>query len=82
MALQKEDFNGLVTIENCTEDERSWHFLRLGEETILLANWYRPGATIHDGFRRLYEETQKYYEGVSGIVVAGDLNIHHRRSVS
>ena len=32
------DFNGIVHVEDCKEEERSWHFLRIAEETILLAN--------------------------------------------
>ena len=37
---QRHDFNGLVHIADCEEDERSWHFLRLDMETFLVANWY------------------------------------------
>ena len=39
MTLQRKDFNGLVHIKNCDDEERSWHFLTLGVETILFANW-------------------------------------------
>jgi len=79
MTLQRQDFNGLVHIKNCEEEERSWHFLTLGVETILLANWYRPGATVHDGFAKLYTEVGQYFQEVSGIFIAGDLNVHHKR---
>ena len=48
ITYQRDDFNGLVHISNSTSDERSWHFLRLGVDTILFANWYRPGASSHD----------------------------------
>ena len=44
---------------------------------LLIANWYRPGASIHDGFERLYSDVAKYYHEVSGVFIAGDLNIHH-----
>ena len=57
ITFQRDDFNGLVHIANSESDERSWHFLRLGVETILLANWYRPGASIHDNYQQLYSET-------------------------
>jgi len=79
LTLQREDFNGLVHIKNCVEEERSWHFLTLGVETILLANWYRPGATVHDGFANLYAEVGEHFQEMSGILIAGDLNIHHKR---
>ena len=35
---QRSDFNCLVHIKNCADEERSYHYLRLGFETILLAN--------------------------------------------
>ena len=79
LTLARDDFNGLVHINNCPEEERSWHFLRLGIEIVLVANWYRPGASEHDGFAKLYDEVQTYYHEISGIVIAGDLNVHHRR---
>ena len=66
LTLQREDFNGLLHIKDCGAEERSWHFLRLGFDTILLANWYRPGATIHDGFVNLYVELAEYWYEISG----------------
>ena len=77
--MQRNDFNGLVHIGNTPDEERSWHFLKLGVDTILVANWYRPGASIHDGFSTLYAEMYEYFSQVSGIVIIGDLNIHHKR---
>ena len=50
LTLQRDDFNGLVHIRNCEDEERSWHFLRLGVDTFLVANWYRPGASTHTTF--------------------------------
>jgi len=79
LTLQRDDFNGLVKICNCLTEERSWHFLRLGVETILLANWYRPGASEHEGYKHLYEEVAQYYQEISNVFIAGDLNVHHRK---
>ena len=67
LTLHREDFNCLVHIKNCDEEERSYHFMRLGLETILVANWSRPGATDHDGFSKLHEEIRVYYQDLSGI---------------
>ena len=78
-AYQREDFNGLVHISNCDYEERSWHFLRLEMETILVANWYRPPASDHDKFERLYAEVAKYYQEVTGVFISGNLNIHHSK---
>ena len=79
LTLQRDDFNCLVHIKNCEDEERSYHFLRLGMETILVANWYRPGAIVHDGFAQLHDEVRDHYQDISGIVIAGDLNVHHRK---
>ena len=79
LTLQRDDFNGLVHIRNCDHCERSWHFLRVGVDTILIANWYRPGATVHTTFADLYTEVNEFFDEVSGIVIAGDINIHHKK---
>ena len=79
LTLQRSTFNGLVHITNCQEEERSWHFLRLGEETVLVANWYRPGSSFHDGFKKLSDEIGAFFHEISGVVIAGDLNIHHKK---
>ena len=79
LTLRRDDFNCIVHIADSADDDRSWHFIRLGVDTILLANWHRPGSTVHDGFLTLYDEVRGYFHEVSGIVIAGDLNIHHQR---
>ena len=50
LTLRREDFNGLAKIADTKDEERSWMFLKSGVETVLLANWYRPGSSVHDGF--------------------------------
>ena len=79
LTLRRWDFNGLVHIANCATEERSWHFLKIGIETILVGNWYRPGSSEHDGFTCLYAELAEYFAQVTGVLLVGDLNIHHRR---
>lgn len=79
LTLQRQDFNGLVHIKDCDEEERSWHFLNLGAEIFLIANWYRPGASVHDGFVRLHQEIAGYFQECSGVLIVGDLNVHHKR---
>ena len=76
---QRHDFNGLVHITNCDDEERSWYFLRLDMETVLVANWYRPPGSDHDKFERLYSEVAEYYQEVTGIFISGDLNVHHSK---
>ena len=77
--MRRWDFHGLVHVNNSEKDERSWHFLKLGIETILLGNWYRPGSSDFDGFTELYSELAEHYAEVSGALLVGDMNVHHKR---
>ena len=79
LTLQRDDFNCLVHIGNSSTEERSWHFLRVDTETYLVANWYRSGSVIHDGFHLLHNEIRIHFEEISGIILAGDLNVHHKK---
>ena len=45
----------------------------------MLANWYRPGASEFDDFSALYVEMAQYHAENTGILLVGDLNIHHKR---
>ena len=79
LTLTRADFNKLVHIENSVEDERSWHFLHVDPEVLLLGNWYRPGSSEHDSFSALYEEVAECFSQVSAVVLVGDMNVHHQR---
>jgi hypothetical protein len=79
LSLTRNDFNQVVHIENSEHEERSWHYLHADPETILLGNWYRPGATIHDGYMHLISEIEMHSAESTGIILSGDLNIHHAR---
>ena len=79
LTLSRNDFNDLVHIEDANEEERSWHYLHIDPEVILLANWYRPGSTTHDGFESYTADLQRLCSEATGIIVTGDLNIHHER---
>ena len=49
------------------------------EKVLLIGNWYRPGATVHDGHAALQAEVAKLAEYVTGMILAGDCNIHLAR---
>ena len=48
-------------------------------EVLLVGIWYRPGATIHDGYAALQEEIAEHSSDATGMILAGDLNIHHAK---
>ena len=79
LCLVRDDFNRLVFIGDSTTEERLWHFLHADPEVLLVGNWYRPGATIHDGYAALQEEIAEHSSDATGMILAGDLNIHHAK---
>ena len=79
ITLARAGFNKLVWMEKSAFEERSWHFLHLDPEIILLGNWYRPGSSVHDGFLHLQKEFAKFVSQITGVIITGDLNIHHTR---
>ena len=79
LTLRRDDFNCLVHIQNSESEERSWHFLRVQLETILLINWYRSPSVIHDNFEQLYTEMSSFFHDATGVIMIGDLNIHHKK---
>ena len=56
-----------------------WHYSKDGVDTILLGNCYRLRSTEHDDFGNLYRELAEHFTQVTGVVLVGDLNIHHQR---
>ena len=79
LTLARADFNHIAQIANSKTEERSWHYLNLEPENILIGNWYRPGATEHDGFEALQNEIVEFSSECTGIILTGDLNIHHAK---
>ena len=61
LTLRRDDFNCLVHIQNSDSEERSWRFLRVQLETILLINWYRSPSVIRDHFGQLYKEMSSFF---------------------
>ena len=77
VTYRRSDFNRIAHISDSKTEERSWHFLNLEPETILLGNWYRPGAIPHDGHAALEAELSEFAGQFTGLILTGDLNIHH-----
>ena len=62
---------------SATIAERCWCVVHLDTGPHLLCGWYRPGDQhIDDDFEK---ELQKHINGMVGVSVVGDLNIHHQQ---
>ena len=79
LTLKRSDFNHIVHVSTSTHEERAWYLLNLDPEVILIGNWYRPGASEHDGFKMLYEEVAAFTTEFTGMILMGDLNVHHAK---
>ena len=66
-------------IEDSDSDERSWHFISLDAEVLLLANWYRSPSSEDNELLSFREELSKHAPEATGLIIVGDLNIHHTR---
>jgi len=55
-------------IKKRVRKERSWHGLTMDIENISVANWYRPGATVHDGPANLHIEVGEHFQAMSDIL--------------
>ena len=59
--------------------ERMWCTLHTNIGDLLLANWYRPPDDDGTCIDTFVEEINNMRGGVVGVIVLGDLNIHHAR---
>ena len=78
VAIYRRDDGPFVSfIANATVAERSWCTIHLGIGPHLLCGWYRPSdQAIDDDFE---QELGKHSEGMVGVSVVGDLNLHHQQ---
>ena len=44
-----------------------------------MINWYRSPSVIHDNFEQLYTEMSSFFHDATGVIMIGDLNIHHKK---
>ena len=77
-AFARRDVSNIVLIEESIYAERAWHLLHTDVGTIAIVNWYRPGSSPITHITSFREEFAQHAHEFQSIVVAGDLNIHHR----
>ena len=72
-AYARQDFKNMVHIEDSDSDERSWHFISLDAEVLLLANWYRSPSSEDNELLSFREELSKHAPDATGLIIVGDL---------
>ena len=53
--------------------------MNVGPDNCLLGNWYRSPSSDHDGFVGLQNDLHRFLPDVTGIILSGDMNVHHQR---
>ena len=59
--------------------ERCWVSVHTIEGPVLVCCWYRPPGEDMEGLIEFQKELSRLRGNIKGIVLMGDLNIHHRR---
>ena len=79
LTLCKSCLNTVVHIHSSGNYERMWHYIHTDIGCILLCNWYRSDFLPHDNFTSFVAEFEQYSHEAIANLVAGDLNIHHKK---
>ena len=58
--------------------ERMWHYLHLDHGCIAIGNWYRSPSSGLEQIEELSNELAEIKQDVLGIILMGDMNIHHQ----
>ena len=77
--FMRSDVSNMALLEHCEQAERSWAILHTNIGAFLLGNWYR--APDDDGLSMdsLSSELDRLRVGCVGVILVGDVNIHHRK---
>ena len=75
----KDSCKYIVHASDSEVAERSWHFLHSDQGIVLIGNCYRPPDAAADAIQTLRDEPKEYENKVSGILLVGDFNVHHRK---
>ena len=75
----RSDVSSLVALEQSDSAERSWALLHTNIGSFLVGNWYRPPDDDGSSMQNLGSELERLREDCVGVILIGDVNIHHRR---
>ena len=71
-------FNCVVHVSDSPDAERTCYFLHADCGIILVGNMYRPPDATPIVIESLWDEFGPFFDKVAGVVLLGDLNIHHK----
>ena len=79
MTFARLDVINIMCVKICSDSERIWHLLHVEIGAIAICNWYRPGSGGEAQIASLANDLAEIREEVIGIVLMGDINVHHRK---
>ncbi len=75
----KTTISCIALLEHSSGAERSWCILHTNIGAILLGNWYRAPDAGESSIDSLATELERLGSEVIGVILTGDINIHHRK---
>ena len=70
----------IALLEHSVDSERTWHTIHSDIGPVLLGAWYRPPVSGEvSSIKSCDEEWQRLSGNFVATILAGDLNVHHRR---
>ena len=75
----KNTLSNIALLEHSDGAERSWCILHTHIGAILLGNWYRAPDAGDSSIETLPAELDRLRAEVVGVILLGDINIHHRK---
>ena len=75
----KNSFASIALIEHSSDSERTWAVLHTNIGPVLIGNWYRAPDEDGSSVSTLPHELDRLRGEYIGIIIAGDLNVHHRK---
>ena len=75
----KATISCIALLEHSSGAERSWCILHTNIGAILLGNWYRAPDAGESSIDSLATELERLGSEVIGVILTGDINIHHRK---
>ena len=79
IAFERDGLSIAVHLEISVEAERSWLALHTDVGPLLVGNWYRPPDGLATEVSSLAAELEKLCDDYVGVILCGDMNIHHER---
>ena len=74
----RSDLNNVIAYKESLQAERMWHLVQRDSGNVAICNWYLPPGNSLEELQSFKEELEEISILADSIIVAGDLNVHHK----